>query len=137
MNDPRELPVSDISTGTRVVSTNIEALQKIATFVETDPHINEIFDAESDDKLVYAIIVAEARELESSTSIRSLETASDVGPDTYEIYDVLEELGFKDDIFEDIRVSILWVFCFLNSNLTLARNHILRVYSHSKEIDIS
>ena len=137
MNDPRELPVSDISTGTRVVSTNIEALQKIATFVETDPHINEIFGAESDDKLVYAIVVAEARELESSTSIRSLETVSDVGPDRYEIYDVLEELGFKDDIFEDIRVSILWVFRFLDSNLTMARNQILRAYLHSKEIDIS
>ena len=105
MNDPRELPVSDISTGTRVVSTNIEALQKIATFVETDPHVNEIFGAESDDKLVYAIIVAEARELESSTSMQSSETVSDVGPDRSEIYDVLKELGFRDDIYENIRVS--------------------------------
>ena len=86
--------------------------------------LNAAFEAELDEGMIYVIIVAEARNSESSTSMWSSASVSDVGQDKSEIYNVLKEIGFKDDIYENIRVSILFVSQLLDIALNACRDHI-------------
>ena len=64
------------------------------------------------EEMAYVIVVAKARDMDSSTSLWSSVSASDAGPDRSEIYDVLKGIGFKDDIYENIRVRTFLLLCF-------------------------
>ena len=124
VNNPRDFPVSDISTGMRTIPTDLNALRQVATLLEAGLELNAAFEAELDEDMIYIIIVAEARNSEPSTSMWSSASISDVGPDKSEIYNVLKEIGFKDDIYENIRVSILFVSQLLDIALNAYRDHI-------------
>ena len=93
----------------RTIPTDLNALEQVATLLEAGLELDAAFEAELDADMIYVIIVAEARNSESSTSMWSSASVSDVGQDKSEIYSVLKEIGFKDDIYENSRVSILFV----------------------------
>ena len=124
VNNPREFPVSDISTGTRTIPTYLNALKQVATLLGAGLEFNAAFEAELDEDMIYIIIVAEARNSEPSTSMWSSASVSDVGQDKSEIYSVLKEIGFRDDIYENIRVSIPFVSQLLDIELNACRDHI-------------
>ena len=124
VNNPRDFPTSDISTGTRTIPTDLNALKQVATLLGAGLEFNAAFEAELDEDIIYVIIVAEARNSEPSTSMWSSASVSDVGQDKSEIYNVLKEIGFRDDIYENIRVSILFVSQLLDMELNACRDHI-------------
>ena len=106
------------------IPTDLNALKQVATLLGAGLELNAAFEAELDEDMIYIIIVAEARNSESSTSMWSSASISDLGQDKSEIYNVLKEIGFKDDIYENIRVSILFVSQLLDIALNACRDHI-------------
>ena len=108
----------------RTIPTDLNALKQVATLLGAGLELNAAFEAELDEGMIYVIIVAEARNSEPSASMWSSATVSDVGQDKSEIYTILKEIGFKDDIYENSRVSILFVSQLLDIALTACRDHI-------------